>query len=639
MKKKLEDNSQLKLGLNYPQLDIWPDWCGYILAELELSDVVAQAIGFDIETKGLEYYDKNNYVLCISISGCNTAFGMDRAEFKLGLEFFRQMLEREDIMLIGHNIKFDLNFLTYKYGWRVNCLAYDTMLAAYFLNESDKFIRLEELIERYGVMPNYKTSIVRSRIWEMNSKDRLVYNMQDARACALLKADVFDRRLERDGLTGIMNIACQAIPVLSRMETRGILVDTVYAKQQQMKLYKKLLELKLSLKQLSGTTFSPDSPQQLAKVLYGKFNFYPAMTTASGSASTQAEAIIKIRQEQCEDRSDEDIKFIDTLIEYTKLGTLNEKYYNKLSTWIKEDGCVHTSLNLAATDTGRLSSSNPNMQNQKRGSEFRGVYIPKPGYIFIEGDWSQIELRIAAWLAKEDKMIKMFEEGLDIHTATLCEMKGYDYHEIKDLLEHRFDDPEYLPIKNLRVGIKNINFGELYGASSYRLQREMVKNGIYWSIEECERLSDERKKMYPNIVKWKKKIERFIVEKKCAIMPFGQVRRLPYADFKSAEGRQAIRQGVNFIIQSTASAWMPIIGMILLDNYFKTEKIDGHLLLNVHDSILCEVRRYKQSSLDRIKSDIELIMEHTIKDFINETFKLGLNVPLEFKCEYMERWR
>lgn len=629
---------QLSLNLNYQPLDKWSDGY-YPLSELDLDLDNIKAIGLDIETNGLNPYDRNTEIKSISISGIKTSFGVDKAGFKLSLDLVRQIVESENVMIIGHNIKFDLNFLRVKFGWKINCLAYDTMLAAYFLNENDKFISLETLSDRYEIMPGYKAKVNRARMDLMNKKDMLLYNMKDARTCAILKSSIFDPLLNKAGQVEIMNIACQAIPVLSKMETRGVKVDLVYAKQQQMKMFQKLIDLKLSLKTIASTTFSPDSPQQLRNVLFSKFRFDPVNYTESGAASTDYESVLRIKQEQCGDRSERDVQFITTLLEYTKLGTLNEKYYNKLPTWIQSDGCVHTNYNLGATNTGRLTSSSPNMQNQKRGSDFRGVYVPREGYTFIEGDWSQIELRIAAELSNETKMIEIFEKGYDIHTATLCQMKDYDYDETKEI-ENNPNHPSYQELKNLRVGIKNINFGEMYGASPARLQREMVKNGIYWDMDECVSLYNQRKELYPNIVKWKKKIEQFILQNKYVVMPFGQVRRLPYADKKTPEGRTAILQGINFMIQSTASGWIPIMGMILLDNYFKEHKeYDGHILLQVHDSILSEVKQLRAAKMQQLMKDIKVIMEQDIKEFIFALFKLSLRVPLEFKCDYMDRWR
>lgn len=624
------------LPLNYPSLDKWPDGYNY-LSELDFSDVEGETIGLDIETTGLNPYDPKTEALSVSISGCEQSFCVHKDDFRHSLHLIRQIIESPECMVVGHNIKFDLNFLSVKFGWKARCLAYDTMLAAYFLSEEDRFISLEKLCNKYQIMAGYKSGVDRTNLQMMSKEDLLLYNMKDARACSILKKEIYDPTLRDCELNNIMSIACQAIPILSKMETRGVMVDLVYAKQQQLRLFDKMIQLKLSLKELSNTVFNPDSPKQLANVLYGVFNFTP-YKFGKIQASTDYESIIRIRQEQCPDRNERDTGFIDTLIEYTKLGTLNEKYYNKLSSWIQNDGAVHTNYALGATTTGRLTSSSPNMQNQKRGSEFRGVYVPRQGYTFLEGDYSQIEIRIAAWLANEMKMIEMFERGLDIHTATLCEIKGWDYEETKELLDTP-SAPDYQEVKNLRVGIKNINFGELYGASPHRLQREMVKNGIYWELSECQNLSEERKRLYPNIVKWKNAISKFIIHNKYVRMPFGQIRRLPLASWENDEGRKEIRQGVNFIIQSTASGWMPVIGMILLDKYFEENKIDGHILLNVHDSILSEIKILNEEKMNRIRQDVQQIMEKDIIIFIKEVFNIEINVPLEFKCDYLPRWR
>ena len=647
---------QLILPMEYPKLEKWPK--NYFhMNVFRFREAVGNVVHLDIETigpddNGLNPYDPKTEILSIAISvnGKQYAFRLDekcinsdelREKYYEPLKKIQRIIESPEVMVSGHNIKFDLNFLCYKFKWKLRCLAYDTMLGTYFLNEHDTYVSLKELCDRYGVMNRYKEQIDRRKLREMHPDDELLYNMRDTKATRLIKDKHLDPALAEHELTGMMGIGCQAIPILSKMETRGVLVDQEYAKQKQMELYEHLIDVRQDLKQISGTVFNPDSPQKLAQVLYGGFQFNPVKYTAAGGNSVDSESIIRIRQEQCENKAERAVAFVDKLLEYNKLVGLSEKYYGKLPKWIQADGCVHTSFNIGVTATGRLSSSNPNMQNQMRGSDFRGVYIPRPGYVFLEGDFSQIELRIAAWLAKENRMLAMFEEGRDIHTATLCEMTGRNYEDTLKLL----DTPrarEYQEVKNLRVGIKNINFGEIYGASPERLQREMVKNGIYWTLEECEHLCKERKKLYPNIVKWKKQVENFIINHKYVRMPFGQIRRLPDAngDWKDGNSRRAIRQGINFIIQSTASGWLPIIGMILLDKYFQQNpEWDGCILLQVHDSILCEVRKVNAENMRRLKETMRLIMELDVKEYIREVFNVDITVPLEFKCDYLERWR
>lgn len=645
------------LPMEYPKLEKWPkNYFG--MGALRFREVVGKVVNLDIETigpddNGLNPYDPRTEILSIalSVNGKQYAFRLDEKctsseelhelYFK-HLRLVQKIIESPEVMVCGHNIKFDLNFLCYKFKWKMRCLAYDTMLGAYFLDENDIYVSLEELCDRYEVMNQYKAKINRRKLREMNPDDELLYNMRDTKATRLIKDKYLDPALAEHELTGMMGIGCQAIPILSKMETRGVLVDQEYAKREQMKLYETLIDIRQELKELAQSPFNPDSPKQLANILYNKFDFNPVKWTDTGAGSTDSESIIRIRQEQCDDRSERGTVFIEKLLDYNKLCGLNEKYYGKLPKWIQADGCVHTSFNIGVTATGRLSSSNPNMQNQKRGSEFRGVYVPRPGYIFLEGDFSQIELRIAAWLAKEKRMIQMFEEGKDIHTATLCEMTGRDYKDTLKLL----DTPtarSYQEVKNLRVGIKNINFGEIYGASPERLQREMVKNGIYWELEECVQLCNDRKKLYPNIVKWKKQVEQFIVTHKYVRMPLGQIRRLPDANgnWKDQDSKRAIRQGINFIIQSTASGWLPIIGMILLDKYFQQNpEWDGCILLQVHDSILCEVKNFHNpTAMGRLKEAMRMIMEVDVKEYINEVFGVDITVPLEFKADYLQRWR
>ena len=272
------------------------------------------------------------------------------------------------------------------------------------------------------------------------------------------------------------------------------------------------------------------------------------------------------------------------------------------------------------------------MQQQERGEEFRGMYIPRPGYMFLEGDLATVEMRFLAHFANETNMINMFKQCLDIHTATMCQLKGWDYEEKLKI----YNDPshiEHFDLKQLRVGVKNFNFGEVYGAGIDKLQNELVKHGIYWTREQCEEIYTEKKSLFPNIVLWKKSMANFIRRYHFVRMPFGQLRRLPDDSWDS------ILKGINFIIQSTASGWVPIIGMILLDRYFEEERIDAHILLNVHDSILAEVEIRSDRKMERIKKDFQRIMEHDILEYIETVFNFKMSVPLEFKCEYMERWR
>ncbi len=634
------------LPMEYPKLEKWPkNYFG--MRALRFREVVGKVVNLDIETigpddNGLNPYNPKTEILSIALSVNGKQYGFRLDQDLTGLKLIQKIIESPEVMVCGHNIKFDLNFLCYKFKWKMRCLAYDTMLGAYFLNENDIYVSLEELCDRYGVMNQYKAKINRRKLREMHPDDELLYNMRDTKATRLIKDKFLDPTLAEHELTGMMGIGCQAIPILSKMETRGVLVDQEYAKREQMKLYEHLIDIRQDLKELAMSPFNPDSPKQLGGILFNKFGFNPVKWTDTGAGSTDSESIIRIRQEQCESRSERGTVFVEKLLEYNKLVGLNEKYYGKLPKWIQADGCVHTSFNIGVTATGRLSSSNPNMQNQKRGSEFRGVYVPRPGYVFLEGDWSQIELRIAAWLANEERMIQMFKDGKDIHTGTLCEMTGRNYEDTLSLL----DTPaakEYQDVKDLRVGIKNINFGEMYEASPERLHREMIKNGIYWELDQVIQLCNDRKKLYPNIVRWKKQVKQFIITHKYVRMPLGQIRRLPNANgnWKDQDSKRAIRQGINFIIQSTASGWLPIIGMILLDRYFQQNpEWDGCILLQVHDSILCEVKNnFNRGSMAKLKKDMQRIMEVDVKEYILEVFGVDITVPLEFKCDYLERWR
>lgn len=645
---------QAYLGLEYPSFDKWPK--GYTLIEdldtLRKSfDNLPRVVGLDIETTDLNMFDPQQYILSISIAtepgkGFGFYVGHNPSKVALvGLECLRRLMAEDTIMFVGHYIKFDIKFLMQKLGipdHELNCMLYDTMVANYFLHEEEKRISLENLVSRYrfkcpGVyddIADYKKSIDRKKTEMASIRDLLLYNIRDSDAALRLRLDL-NKELAEDKLMGVINASSQVYPVLIKMENRGIAVDRDYAKKKQGELQRGLVETRFALKEHAGSTFSPNSNDQVAGILYGKYGYSVPKVTLGGGDSTDVEAIKSLRRHLKDKKLD--TTFVDLLLKFKSNFKLNHTYYNKIPTWLQRDGRVHTTLNITGTETNRLSSEKPNMQNQKRGSDFRGIFVPTDGYVFLEWDFAQIEMRIIAALAKEKKMIQMFKDGLDIHTAVLCDIYKQDYAEMVQVI-HNSGHPEYMRWKNLRVGIKNVNFGIAYGATAERIQRELAKNEVYWTIEECDQMLQQWKEMYPNIVAWKKGVEKFAVQYKEVVMPFGARRRLPNASYKTGEGRHALREAVNFIVQSTAG-WWTLINMVLVDHYFSgIPEIDGHVLLSVHDSVLTEIRLCSNNRIKQVMDDIKFIATHSVRDYIRNVFNFSIDVPMEIDLKLLNRW-
>lgn len=646
---------QAYLGLEYPSLDKWPE--GYTLAEdldqiRKCFELMPRVSGLDIETTDLNMFSPREYILSISFAteegkGFGFYVGHNPSKVALvGLEALRRLLAQDDVMFIGHYIKFDIKFLMQKLqipDHELNCMLYDTMVANYFLHEEEKRISLDNLVARYryrypdrysDIPVEYKKSVDRKKTEMTPMSDLLLYNIRDADSALRLRNDL-NKDLDEQNLKAVINASSQVYPILIKMENRGIAVDRDYAKKKQGELQRSLVETRFKLKEQAGSTFSPNSNDQVAGILYGKYGYNIPKVTLSQVASTDYEAIKSLQTHL--KNAKQDTTFIDLLLKFKKDFKLNHTYYNKIPEWLQHDHRVHTTFNITGTETNRLSSEKPNMQNQKRGSEFRGIFVPTEGYVFLEWDFAQIEMRIIAALAKEQKMIQMFKDGLDVHTAVLCDIYKQDYNGMVSLL-HDSSNPNYMRWKNLRVGIKNVNFGIAYGATAERIQRELAKNEIEWSVEQCREMIDAWKERYPNIVKWKRGVEKFVVQYKEIVNPLGSRRRLPLADFKTGEGRHALREAVNFIIQSTAG-WYTLINMVLVDHYFSgIPEIDGHVLLSVHDSILTELRICSSSRMQQIKDDITYIATHSVKDYIRNVFKFSINVPMEIDLKLLNRW-
>lgn len=643
------------LELEYPSFDKWPD--GYTFLEdlktlRKCFEDLPRINGLDIETTDLNMYDPHQYILSVSIAtepgkGFGFYVGANPSKLALvGLECIRRLLAEDTVMFVGHYIKFDIEFLLQKLqipDHELNCMLYDTMVANYFLHEEEKRISLENLIAKYrhrfpdkykDIPVDYKKKVDRKKGEMSGVRDLLLYNIRDADAALRLKLDL-DNDLDNESLRRVMNASSQIYPVLIKMENRGIAIDRDYAKKKQGELQRNLVVTRFKLKEYAGSTFSPNSNNQVAGILYGKYGYDVSKVTLAGMASTDYEAI-KSLQSHLRAKG-ENTEFVDLLLQFKKDFKLNHTYYNKIPSWLQRDGRVHSTFNITGTETNRLSSEKPNMQNQKRGSDFRGIFVPTEGYVFLEWDFAQIEMRIIAELAKEPKLLQMFKDGLDIHTAVLCDIYKQDYDAMVKLL-HDSSNSEYMKWKNLRVGIKNVNFGIAYGATAERIQRELAKNGVFWSLEECEAMLSQWRESYPNVVAWKKGVEKFVVAYKEIVSPLGARRRLPLADFRTGEGRHALREAVNFIIQSTAG-WYTLINLVLIDHYFSgIPEIDGHILLSVHDSVLCEVRMCSQNRMKQIMEDITYISTHSVKDYVLNVFNFSIKVPMEIDLKLLQRW-
>lgn len=661
MRKNATNHSNLFLPLERTPKYEWMEGItkGFVFAENEF---VKGVFGFDTETKGLDPYSNNAYMISFALSPKNLNTHVEIINFNqtfderraVGLDILCDLVQNPKVTLIGHNIKFDLKWLVVKYGWEIKCQVFDTMFASYLLNENQP-AGLDTCMEIYLNQRSYKGMVNTGDLESEHVDDVLLYNALDAQTEVKLYHQMIPM-LAREGCLRLAALANQVYPILVKMETRGVAIDVEYANKTKQKLIADCVAAKVTLKNMYGA-FNPDSDKDLRDLLYKQLRLSPTKYTESGNASVDAEAINDL-YEQTDDA--DHINFLDNFLPYTKKMKLLSTYYQPITRWLEYDGYVHTNYSLGkqydggsgGTVTGRMSSTNPNLQNIPRGKEHRGMFIPRQGYAFVDGDFSQLELRVVAYLSQEPVMIEAFENGWDIHTSVMADILGYDYDELLKLLEDR-SNPKYQELKDMRVAIKRINFGIVYGVGAGRLQRLLknelkVNKDLIW----CQNLIDTWLGKYKAVANWLKMQRELADHHKYVRMAFGQRRRLPDAkDWRSCtttEEKQlaarAQRQATNFPVQSLAS-WIMLLGMVLVDQYFQDEKeLDAHILLQVHDSMTCEIRKpfsrkeNNENRLLQISRDIQHIMEKDTIRFMKEYFGLAFNVPLSFPTKILDRW-
>jgi len=635
------------LGLDLKPTTLWPN--GYEEGTHNLID--SKVFGFDLETKGLSPYDPNVYIISFALSPeekkancCIMQHGNTLAQ-PYDLMSLVRILTNKDVILVGHNVKYDINWIRVKMGIDVKCMLFDTLYAQYLCNENLPDNSLGTISSGFQDLQGYKDLVDRGNLELAAKQDVLIYNGRDADACRRL-FPMYGKVLKEQGMLRLMQTAMGVLPVLSKMETTGVWIDKKFAANTQKQLFDDMVATKFMLKEVAGVGFNPGSSNNLKHYLYTKLKLPIRKYTKTGEPAVDKEAL---ELALLDTQYVEDITFIRGCLKWSKLTKLLSTYYDPIEKWTAYDGRVHTTYSMGkqrsiggdgGTVTGRLGSNNPNLQNITRGSEHRGMFAATPGYSFFDGDFSQLELRVAAFLAQEPVMMKAFEEGQDIHTAVMSDMRNIPYNDMVQMLKDK-SLPNYQELKNDRVAIKRINFGILYGVQAQRLQNLIwMELGIQWELDKCKYLIDDWLRKYQHIDKWIKLQHYTAISKGFVTMPLGQKRRLPEASFKTAEGRRALRQATNFPVQSFAS-WICLIGMMLLDEYFSDltrQGINARLLLQVHDSLSGEIETKDPVLLEQIRQDVQRIMEQDTVLFIKDTFGVEFSVPLLFETSIGERW-
>ncbi len=510
------------------------------------------------------------------------------------------LLADEDIGKIGHNIKYDLMVLS-KCGVEVKGVTFDTMIASYCLDPSKRSHSLDNLVLEFCQhrMIAYNDLFdKRDRIKDIREVALKVlgeYACEDSDYTMRLK-NMFSGMLDDSSLEGLFeDIEMPLLFVLMEMEMTGVALDLGQLKEMSRRISEKLYKIEKKIFEQAGGEFNINSNKQLQEILFEKLKLPVVKKTKTGY-STDMEVLSELSGEH---------PIAALIIEHRQLSKLSNTYIETLPKLVNsETGRIHTSFNQTVTSTGRLSSSNPNLQNipirSELGREIRKAFVPEKGNILMDADYSQVELRILAHLSKDRGLIKAFREEADIHTRTAATIFQIEESEVD---------------ADKRAIAKTINFGVIYGQGPRALSRQI---GV--SFEEAGDFIEGYFEKYPDVKGFIEGYKELAREKGFAETMFGRRRYLP--DIKSEDSRLrsfSERIAVNTPIQGTA-ADMIKIAMIEISGAIDHNKLGSRMILQVHDELVFEV---PMSERDVMLELVRSKMESAVKLDVPLTVSIG----------------
>lgn len=523
------------------------------------------------------------------------------------LRVMKPILEDEKIRKIGQNLKFDRGIME-NYGVELRGIAFDTMLESYVLNSVAGRHDMDSLADRHL---NYKTTTFEDIAGK--GKKQLTFNQipleeaanyaaEDADITLLLHQALYPQlEAEKSLLHVYQDIEMPLVPVLSRMERTGVLIDTNVLAAQSAELTTRLDELEKQAFAIAGEEFNLSSPKQLQTILFEKLNLPVVKKTPGGAPSTNEEVLEELADNH---------ELPRVILEHRSLSKLKTTYTDKLPLMVDpKTRRVHTSYHQAVTATGRLSSRDPNLQNipvrTDEGRRIRQAFIARDGYCIMAADYSQIELRIMAHLSQDKGLLKAFAEGKDIHRATAAEVFGVPLDEVT---------------ADQRRSAKAINFGLIYGMSAFGLARQLgIPRG------EAQRYMDLYFERYPGVLEYMARTREHAAEKGYVETLEGRRLWLPEINSRNGMRRKAAeREAINAPMQGTAADIIKK-AMIAVDDWLQKENIDALMIMQVHDELVFEVRKEQQAEM---AEKIRGLMEAAMK----------LDVPLKVEAGVGANW-
>lgn len=523
------------------------------------------------------------------------------------LSFLKPALENPAIVKIGQNLKFDINVLA-RYEVAVQGPIFDTMLAHYLLHPDQRH-GMDLMAENYL---NYtpvsietligKKGKAQGTMADVDLTDLAEYAAEDSDITYQLKKVLAPQIEELSQESLLTDVEGKLIYVLSDMERSGIRIDTEALSGLSVDLAEQIIQIEAEVYQSAGEKFNMSSPQQLGKILFEKLNLDPkAKKTKTGQWATGEEVLSRLVDEH---------PIVSQILEFREMQKLKSTYIDSLPTLIGPDGRVHTSFNQAVAATGRLSSTNPNLQNipirTARGREIRKAFVARDGdYQILSADYSQVELRLMAHFSEDATMIEAFKQGKDIHAITASRIFKVDLDQVDS---------------DMRRKAKTANFGIIYGISAFGLSQRL-------SIprKEAADLIDAYFTEFSSVKKYMDRIIHLAQEQEYVSTILGRRRYLPDINSRNQTQRGfAERNAINAPIQGSAADIIKL-AMINLHDWMKKENLKSKMVLQVHDELVFDAHR---SEIDLLKEKVPFFMSGAIP----------MTVPLEVGVGVGENW-
>ncbi|MFD1259216.1 DNA polymerase I [Entomomonas asaccharolytica] len=557
----------------------------------------AQLIAFDTETTsidaqqaelvGLSFAVKPYQAVYIPVAHDYMGAPQQLSRDKV-LAALKPILENANIAKVGQHAKYDMNVLSH-YGIDVRGIKFDTMLESYVLDSTASRHDMDTLAQTYLDETTISFEEVAGKgakqltFNQVSLEQAAPYAAEDADITLRLHQVLWNKLQQEPSQAKVLTaIEMPLVPVLARIERNGALVDGKLLASQSQELGEKMVALENKAFELAGQNFNMSSPKQLGEILYTKLKLPIISKTAKGQPST-AEAVLAELALQGYDLP-------EVLMEYRTLSKLKSTYTDRLPEQINpRTGRIHTSYHQAVTATGRLSSSDPNLQNipirSQEGRRIRQAFIAPKGYKLLAADYSQIELRIMAHLAQDKGLLEAFKQGLDVHRATAAEVFGVSVENVTS---------------DQRRKAKAINFGLIYGMSAFGLAKQI---GV--DRKEAQQYIDKYFTKYPGVLAYMERTREAAAEKGYVETLFD--RRLYLPDIKSGNAnvrRGAERTAINAPMQGTAADIIKR-AMVKVDAWLQQDKVDAKVILQVHDELVLEVQ---QDQLQQVSDKIKVIM-------------------------------